>query len=246
MEPNTPVETPATEYKPEIKPSLLIPISILLAGALVAGAVLYNGSHNTGATTAGTTQPDAKPADISKVKIAGEPYYGNPNAPVVIAYWSDYQCPFCQRNEQQVIPQIIKDYVATGKAKIIFKDFPFLGNDSITAAEYGRAIWKLYPNQYFAWHTVMFNAQDAEGDTGFGNAASIDKLNATIPGLDAAKIAADVSANKAAYDALANADKAEGASMGIQGTPGTIIGKTLIPGAYPYDTFKSAIEAALK
>ncbi|MBV9159924.1 MAG: thioredoxin domain-containing protein, partial [Candidatus Kaiserbacteria bacterium] len=51
--------------------------------------------------------------------------------------------------------------------------------------------------------------------------------------------------NKAAYDAAANADKTEGANFGIQGTPGFITGKTLIPGAVDYSQFKSAIDAQL-
>jgi len=92
----------------------------------------------------------------------------------------------------------------------------------------------------------MFNAQDAEGDQGFGDAESIDKLNSTVPGLDAAKIKADVTTNKVAYDAAINADRAEGSTMGVQGTPATIIGKKLIPGAYPYATFQSIIESTLK
>ncbi|MDB5194065.1 MAG: disulfide bond formation protein DsbA [Parcubacteria group bacterium] len=234
---------------PALRQSIFVSVAILIAGGFVAGAILYNGAHSTGGSVAAGGQqaaPTTKPADISKVKTDGEPFIGKTDAPVVIAYWSDYQCPFCQRNEQQVIPEIIKNYVDTGKAKIVFKDYPFLGSDSVTGAEYGRSIWKLYPDQYFAWHTAMFTAQDAEGDTGFGNAASIDKLDATIQGLDAAKIKADVASNKAAYDAQVNADKAEGSAMGIQGTPGTIIGKMLIPGALPYSAFQDAIETALK
>lgn len=247
---SNPNPTPVSTARPmdaSLRQSIFVSVAILLAGALVAGAIIYNGSHNPAPTTGGTAAAAAtKPADISKVKTDGEPFIGQANAPVTIAYWTDYQCPFCKRTEEQVMPQLIKDYVDTGKAKIVFKDYPFLGNDSVTAAEYGRSVWKLYPQQYYAWREAMFNAQDAEGDQGFGNADSIDKLDATIPGLDATKIKADVAANKTAYDALANADKTEGSNMGVQGTPGTIIGKQLIPGAYPYDTFKSAIEAALK
>lgn len=237
--------------------SLFVSIAIILAGAFVAGAILYNGAHAPASSTTATTQnPDGTmPADISKVKTDGEPFIGDENAPVTMAFWSDFQCPYCKAVETGGVPQIqtpaampdiIKNYVDTGKVKIVFKDYPFLGNDSITGAEYGRSIWKLYPDTYFTWRTAMYEAQDAEGDTGFGNADSIDKLNATIPGLDAAKIKADVADNKTTYDAEIEADKADGSAQGIQGTPGTIIGKELIPGAYPYATFSAAIDAALK
>jgi predicted DsbA family dithiol-disulfide isomerase len=89
----------------------------------------------------------------------------------------------------------------------------------------------------------MYNAQDAEGDVGFGNAASIDKLDATITGLDAAKIAADVKANTATYQAAVDSDKAEADKAGVTATPSFVIGKELIAGAYPYAKFQETLDA---
>ena len=229
----------------------LVPAAVILAGLFIGGAVVWNGSHP--ATGTGTT-PAAQAVNIKDVNTTNEPYIGDVNAPVVMAFWSDYQCPYCKAFEvggvtgittPAALPDLITNYVNTGKLKIIFKDFAFLGNDSITGAEYARSVWALYPSQYFAWRTAMYTAQDAEGDTGFGYAASIDKLDATIPGIDAAKIKADVAANKAAYDAAINADKAEAQKMGVSATPSFILGTQLIAGAYPYATFQAAIDAEL-
>jgi len=226
----------------------LTPIAVVLAGGLIALAVFYN--HGTTTTPQAPTPPGGQPAaaavNIKDVNTANEPFIGQANAPVTIAEWSDYQCPYCKQFEQQTLPQIISDYVNAGKVKVVFKSFAFLGNDSISAELYARSVWKLYPSQYFAWRTAMYNAQDQEGDQGFGNAASIDKLDATVPGLDAAKIKSDVAANTAAYQAAADADKAEAAKLGIQGTPAFVIGTTLLPGAYPYSNFKPLIDAQLK
>jgi protein-disulfide isomerase len=141
---------------------------------------------------------------------------------------------------------MIKDYVDTGKVKLVFMDLAFLGNDSTTAALYGRSVWKLYPNSYLAWRTAMYTAQDQEGDKGFGNAASIDKLNATISGIDAAKVTADVKANTSVYQAAIDADRAEVQKAGITGTPSFVIGTQLIQGNYPYATFQAAINVLLK
>ncbi|MBI2023890.1 thioredoxin domain-containing protein [Candidatus Giovannonibacteria bacterium] len=69
-------------------------------------------------------------AIIVDVDIKNEPFIGDPNAPVTIAYWSDFQCPFCQRFEQNTLPTLVDQYVKTGKVKIVFKDFQFLGPDS--------------------------------------------------------------------------------------------------------------------
>lgn len=228
------------------------PLAIIVAGALIAGG-LYLGLSNGGLTTGGGAQQIT--VDIKDVNIEGDPYIGSANAPVVMAFWADFQCPYCKAVEvghgqipiEPALPELVARYVDTGKLRIVFKDYAFLGEDSITAGEYGRAIWALYPDQYFAWRTAMYEAQDDEGDTGFGDAASIDELIKTkFTKIDLAKVKADIEVNKDKYDAAMSADQQEGASFGIQGTPAFIVGKTLIPGASPLSTFTDAIEPLLK
>ena len=233
-----------------------LPAAVIIAGLFITGAILWNGSHSSsGSQQAGTGTPQAPVVNIKNVKIDGDPFIGSANAPVTIAFWSDYQCTYCKAFEVGGVPQIttpaalpdiLKNYVDTGKVKIVFMDFPFLGNDSITGGVYGRAVWKLYPSQYFAWRTAMFKAQDEEGDKGFGNAASIDKLDATIAGIDAAKVAADVKANTSTYQAAMDADKAEAGKVGVNATPSFVVGTQVLAGAYPYSNFQTAIDALLK
>lgn len=224
--------------------ALYTPIAIVIAGALIAVAAYVALAPKTASVSQGR-QPQA--VNIKDVKIAGNPYIGKENAPVTMAYWSDYQCPFCKQFETDTLPTLKTKYVDTGKLKIVFKDYPFLGNDSITAAEYEHAIWKLYPAQFFAWREAMYKAQDDEGDQGFGDAASIDQLiTSQFSAMNDAKIKADIAANKSTYDAEIDADRTEGANFGIQGTPGFITGKTMIPGAVPLVQFTSAIDPQLK
>lgn len=221
-----------------------LPIAVVVAGLFIAGAVMWNGSRPAGSPQAGTGA--APKVDIKNVKTDGDPFIGQPNAPVTIAVWGDYQCPFCKKFEAETLPQIIKDYVDVGKVKVVFMDFTFLGSDSTTAALYSRSVWSLYPSQYFVWRTAIYDAQDEEQDIGFGDAASIDKLNATIAGIDAVRIVADVKANKSTYEAQINADKTEAQKVGIGATPSFVIGTQVIQGAYPYPTFQAAIDALLK
>ena len=229
---------------------LLIPGSVIIAGLLIAGAVMWNNSHP--ATVGAGGQQGSENADISKVKIDGEPYLGDPKAPVAIAFWSDFQCPYCKAFEvghpqiptPAAMPEIIKNYVDTGKVKIIFKDFAFLGPDSQTASLYGRAVWDLYPEQYFAWRTAMYGAQDEENG-GFGDEASVIALTKTIAGIDAAKVTQATKDNKSAYEAAIAADRDEAQSFGVSATPSFIVGKSVIPGAQPYSSFQKAIDALL-
>ncbi|MEK7126302.1 MAG: thioredoxin domain-containing protein, partial [Patescibacteria group bacterium] len=86
---------------------------------------------------------------------------------------------------------------------------------------------------------------DAENG-GFGDEGSIDKLNATIAGIDVASVKDDVRANKDAYQAMMDADKAEAQKIGINATPSFVIGTEVISGAYPFAKFQSVIDPLLK
>jgi protein-disulfide isomerase len=224
----------------------LTPIAVLVGAVILAGAYVY-GSH--GAAPAPSANNGAQPSvavDIKNVKTAGDPYVGDPNAPVTMALWFDYQCPFCKQLDTTVTAQLYKDYVQTGKLRIVFKDFQFLGQDSDTAALFARALWELYPDKFYTWYQAMFNAQDAEGDQGFGDLPSIQTLTKTIAGIDVDKVTALMNDKKTQYEAAIQADRSEGGSMGVQGTPAMIIGTQLLSGAQPYDTVKAAVDAQLK
>ncbi|OGG57598.1 hypothetical protein A2853_01885 [Candidatus Kaiserbacteria bacterium RIFCSPHIGHO2_01_FULL_55_17] len=228
-----------------------IPLAIVVAGALIAGAVYFSGAGPGAGNLAAAGTPSVNVKDVTIG--ADDPVIGNANAPVTLAYWFDYQCPYCKAVDVGGIPQIpiepamptlVKDYVETGKLKIVFKDYAFLGEDSTTAALYKHAVWALYPEKFYEWHEAMFHAQDEEHG-GFGDEASILALIKKIPGLDANTLKANVAANKDAYLALMKEDQQEGAKFGIQGTPGFITGKKLIPGADDLATFKAAIDEQL-
>lgn len=218
----------------------LLPISVIAAGLLIAGAVLWNGSG-------APRQPGAAAAavNVKDLKADNAPFIGRADAPVTIAFWSDFQCSYCKNFELGTLPQIIEKYVDTGKAKIIFLDFAFLGQDSIDATVYNHAVWKLYPEKYLEWRTAMYESQDGSGDQGFGDASSIDALNATISGLDAARIAADAEANREEYLREAEAERKEGQKFGMNSTPSFVIGKKSVVGALPFAAFEAAIEETL-
>lgn len=224
----------------------LTPVAVLLGAIIIAGAFYFgNGTAPTAATqNTGDTQAAAV-VNIKDVKTSGEPFIGDKNAPVTMAIWYDYQCPFCKLLDKNSMPQLYSDYVKTGKLRIVFKDFAFLGPDSYVDGLFSRAVWDLYPNKFYTWFQAMYKAQDGE-NTGFGDLKSVEKLAKTIPGLDVSKIVANMNSKNTEYKAVMSADRAEGNKMGVRGTPSMIIGKQLLVGAQPYDVIKAAIDAELK
>ncbi|MGB4076540.1 MAG: thioredoxin domain-containing protein [Minisyncoccia bacterium] len=219
----------------------LTPIAVLLGAIIIAVAFAF-GSGERPATT-GDGQPIAK-VDIKKVQTGSSPVVGSPTAPIAIAVWFDYQCPFCKRFELEALEQVYQAYVVTGKIRIVYKDFQFLGPDSMDAAVFARGVWEAYPDQYYAWHQAVMTAQDEEHG-GFGDLASVAEVSRGVAGVDADRVLALVEKNRATYEAAIEADREEGSSFGINGTPGAIIGTALISGAQPYSAVKAALDAAL-
>ncbi|MDR3570746.1 MAG: thioredoxin domain-containing protein [Candidatus Pacebacteria bacterium] len=232
----------------KLNPNLYTPVAIVVAGIIVAGAILVIG-HQGGTTTAttATTQQPSTTANINSnsVKSNGDPVVGSANAPLTIVYWFDYQCPFCKQNEQTVMPQLLKDYVDTGKVKIIYKDFSFLGTDSDTLGHYGRAVWAVAPDKFEAWHEAVYTNQGEE-NTGWATPAEIQKITASV--LTAAQTAQVVqlaTTNAKQYQSVMDADKQEGMQDGVQGTPAFLIGNQWIAGAESYAQVKQTIDQQL-
>ncbi len=246
-------ETKIPEVAPLVQQDKLsIPTAIIIAGIIIAGAVylsISRGSSVVGKNqpqqgTQQPQQPSGLAVDIAKVKTEGEPFVGNINAPVVVAEWSDYQCPFCKRFDSDAVTSLMTDYIKTGKVKLIFKDFQFLGEDSQIAGLAGRAIWEIAPDKFYDWHKAMFEKQDSE-NSGWGNKKDILALVRSL-GIDSVKVEQLMTSKAVEYQKAIDADKVEGGAFGINGTPGTIIGKNLISGAQPYGAVKQLIDLALQ
>ncbi len=270
---------PLPPPRPSTFIALSVPLAILLAGAMIAAAVVWSvqsvtvamstssaaqlaasqaqlnayqaalaqqqqAAQAAAAAAAAPAAAPQQPVDSTNVVTAGLAFIGKADAPVTMAYWFDYQCPFCQRIEETVMPDLIRDYVSTGKLRVVFKDFAFLGPDSQAAALAGRAIWELAPDKFYDWHKAMFDRQDAENG-GWGNRADILALAASVPGIDAAKVDALMTSKATDYQLAMQSDSYEASSMGVSGTPGAIIGKARIDGAQAYAQFKMAVDVAL-
>lgn len=237
-----------------------LPISIVIASIILGAAIFFSGgSTNTPIVMQGIaakpvgTPPSAQPAaaaptnvDIKNVKIGTDPYIGKASAPLVMAYWYDYQCSYCKQAEQTLMPSIIKEYVDTGKIRVVFKDFQFLSADSETIGLAARAVWQVAPAKFYPWFEAIFAKQGREA-TPEATLAKIKSVTTSILGAaDTDKVMALMVSNAAAYKALLAANKTEGGTFGVRSTPSFVIGKQLIVGARPYADVKAAIDAALK
>lgn len=166
---------------------------------------------------------------------------GDPDAPVTIVDFSDFQCPYSRRHSEQTVPQIVENYVETGQVRYVFKDFPLysIHPQAQKAAEAAECAGQ--QEQYWSMHARVFQGQDEwrqETDPVpalKGYAAELgldtDQFNAC---LDSDQFAAEV-----------QADVAEGEAVGVNSTPSFFINGRPLSGALPFSEFQRIIEEEL-
>jgi len=232
------------------KSNLFLPASILIAGLMIGGAVLYTRSDspkvaaNNGATVqqiAGNTEQAGSPVNVFADDDA---VLGNPDAPVTIIEFSDFQCPFCRKFYKETLPQIKKDYILTGKAKLVYRDFPLVQiHPGATPAAEGAECAK-EQGEFWEMHDAIFDEQEKLGSgTVQFTADDVKKWAANI-GLDTSKFNQCLDSGK--YKQEVEKDLADGSAAGVNGTPATFINGRLVSGAQPFAAFKVIIDEELK
>ncbi len=229
-------EIDARESSPRRGGDKFLPISIIVAAVLICGAILFavfyrGGPSNSNGAVAGTpTTPTSTVASLMALGSRDE-VLGNANAPVTIIEYGDYQCPFCTRYFSQIEPLIKSQYINTGKAKMVFRDFPFLGPESTAAANAAQCaedqgkLW-LYHDALYAAKVAdeNKNPSGAEND-GFFTRAEFLTL-ATQVGLNTSSFTSCLDGNQHANDAAA--EKAAAVAAGIGSTPTTIVNGKMV------------------
>ena len=191
------------------------------------------------------TAPPNQPAQPVAVPLSDEPAKGDPNAPVTIVEYSDYQCPFCLRYFNNTLPHI-QQYIDAGQVRYVFKDFPIhsLHPQAQKAHETARCARELGGDDaYWTMHDLLFSNQENWAQLSPPNHISVFKSLAGEAGLPQAEFDACLDSDKY-YDAV-NAEVTEGAQLGVRGTPTFFINGQLLSGAQPFSVFQQVIEPLL-
>ncbi len=240
--------------KSEKKRDYFLPASIVVAGVLIGGAVvfalLYKGgsSAGNGAAQNGNNANGQAASTTDVMNVGGRDIVlGNANAPVTIVEYSDYQCPYCGKFFAETQPLIVKNYVDTGKVRLVFRNFPFLGPESVAAAE--AAECAIDQNQGAAYHDALYRAKYAEEagggseNDGSMNSAFFIKLAQQL-NLDIPTFTTCINSNKYANEV--KQEEARGVAAGVNSTPTFFVNGQQVLGAQPYATFQAGIDALLK
>jgi len=113
----------------------------------------------------------------AKLIEGGSPMMGDSNAPITILEWGDYQCTFCYKFHQNTLDVINEDFIKTGKVKLIFKDFPLNGPDSLLAAEASYCAQD--QKKYWQYHDELYRNWEGER-TGWITRESLDEFGIAV------------------------------------------------------------------
>jgi len=172
----------------------------------------------------------------TNIDLSNSPIEGNPNAPVTIIEYSDFQCPFCGRFYSNTLKQIRKQYIDTNKAKLIYKQFPLtnIHQYALKAAEASECVrTQGGDTAFFKYHDKLYSNQEL---------LNIDNLKKWAQELDY-NINSCLDTDQ--YKDLVNKEQQEGINAGVNGTPTFFINGVKVVGAQPFSVFQQTIDSQL-
>jgi len=207
---------------------LALPLSV----GILAGIFLVFYPHS---------EMDSKLFTESKLISNGSPIMGDPLAPITILEWGDYQCTFCHNFHQSTLNSIKHDFIETGKVKLVFKDFPLNGPDSVLAAE--AAYCAQDQEKYWEYHDELYGNWRGE-NTGWVTRVSLETFAKTV-GIDLFQFNQCLDVHK--YNDRVNQMYKFGRELGIDATPSFLIFNNekmiKIRGNQPLEVFLKSIDA---
>lgn len=245
-----------TTPKAIILSSIIISIAILMHGGIIKIAPKTAGTQVVPAPSAQAQQAPQQPPrqpTSAKISLDDDPVLGNKNAKVTLIEFSDYECPFCKRHFDQVYPSLKKDYIDTGKVKMVFRDYPLPFHDPMATFEANAANCAREQggdSAYFKFHDAIFAKTKSNG-----NGLTKDEVYQFASGLGLNQAQLQSCADSLKYAEEVKKDSADGSAAGVSGTPAFFIGKSdpsgtitgqIIVGAQPYTAFQAVIDPLLK
>ena len=193
-------------------------LACVLAAALIGASVL--GARDDRAAPAETVFAEDTAAILDGVPQQGRAL-GSPDAPVTLVEFADLQCPYCAQWSQQAFAELVRDYVRTGKVRLVFGGMAFLGPDSEQALRFAVAAGR----QGKLWNVVhLLYANQGPENSGWVSDRLLRGIGAAIPGF-ATQEAIDEASTVPVHEDVESI-AGEASSLGVNGTPSFAAGRT--------------------
>ncbi len=165
---------------------------------------------------------------------------GDPDAPVKIVEYGDFQCPGCGQFAVNMKPRLIQEYVATGQASFEYRDFAFLGKESMQASR--ASYCALEQDKYWEYHDTLFHSQVGENNGAFSDRRLVRMADEL--GMNVAEFEECLDSDR--YEDEVEATTDQGRGEGVDATPYFFINGEPVRGISNYDSLRETIESALQ
>ena len=157
----------------------------------------------------------------------GRPYMGQADAPVTIYEFADFQCPHCRDYSRGAGEEVKRDLIESGKARLVWVNFPILGDESVQAAK--AALCAHEQDQFWTFHDWLFANQSVQRNSGAFSEERLLQIAALIDGLDAAEF--ETCMSDSAIAERVQADQAMGTENAVSQTPSFLVGDQVVGGS---------------
>ena len=234
---------------------MLIHAPSLAIGAIIASitiTLVIFGVNNSSNEIELSIEPTPEMDQIGPKKITmdtflsnGSPILGDPNAPITLVEFGDYQCHYCNVFFQSIEKDILKNYVDTGKVKIIFKDYNIIGEDSVIASQGAHCAND--QGLFWEYHDILYSNWTGENN-GWASPENLAIFAQQI-GLNMDKWSECM--NKGSHSQIILKSNDDARALELTGTPAFFIinseGKvTKLFGAQPFEVFKKIFDNQLE
>jgi len=173
------------------------------------------------------------------------PILGLQNASITMIEFGDYQCFYCNKFYHDTEPDIVKNYIKTGKVRMVFKDFTIIGQDSVNAAHASHCAQE--QGKFWQYHDALYDNWSGE-NTGWASTSNLLKFAKQV-GLDTA--AFDQCMSQSKYISTVQGSLSNAKDLGLTGTPNFFIilpdhSITKVVGAQPYEVFDNIFKSQQK
>lgn len=228
---------------------LAIPLSIILAGGLMAGALYYsNLKVKTQQAVIDTVQKSAEGSSVKMRPVAADDHIlGNPDAQAILVEYSDPECPYCKQFHT-TMRRVMNDYGKDGKVAWVYRHFPIdslhpKARKEAEATECANEIGG--PEKFWQYINLLYDTTTSNNSL---DPAQLPVMAKTV-GLDVKAFNTCLSSGK--YASKVEADYQDAIGAGAKGTPTSILvskdgTKTVLDGAQPYENIKRVLDAVLQ
>lgn len=226
--------------------NLGIPVAIVIAAALIAGAIYMSGMKNSAPVNVqggiDGAQNNQVTAEVEIAPVTKEDHIrGNPNAPIVVIEYSDYDCPFC-KNFHETMNKVMAKFGENGKVAWVYRQFPLeqLHPNAPKIAAASECVAEIGGNDAFwKFSDLIFGSREINAQTDMTKISGY----AAQSGVDKNKF--DTCLNSGKFDDKITAAVEAAAKTGARGTPYSIVmvgdQQGVINGAQPYDVVEKII-----